>query len=237
MSDRQREQSPQTSARPGWFGSGARPLRVLLLRHGQTPMSVAGVFSGRSDPELTALGHAQAERAASWLRVRQDAGEGIDAVYTSPLVRARQTADAVAEELGIEPVTTPDLIETDFGVWEGLEFDEVHRRWPTEHADWAADPSVSAVGGESMDAVAARCGRLIGSLERSGGDGGTWQGRTVLLVSHVSPIKAILRTALEAPATVYSTLHLDLAGLSVAEFYPDRSVVREVNDTHYLQGL
>lgn len=223
------------SPRPGWFGTGGRPLRLLLLRHGQTPMSVAGVFSGRSDPELTALGREQARRAASWLKVRQDEGEGIDAVYTSPLTRARQTAEAAAGELGLDVTTTGDLIETDFGAWEGLGFDEVHRRWPTEHSDWVTDPSVPTVGGESMDDVAARCDRLVGGLVNdltAGADG-----RTVLLVSHVSPIKAILRAALQAPATVYSTLHLDLAGLSVAEFYPDRSVVREFNDTHFLRGL
>lgn len=222
------------SDRPGWFGTGDVPLRVLLLRHGQTPMSAAGVFSGRSDPALTDLGLQQADRAAHWLRRRQEEGEGIDAVYTSPLTRARQTAEAAAVSLGLDVTTAPDLIETDFGDWEGLTFDEVHRRWPTEHHRWVADPSVPSVGGESMDAVADRCSRLLGSLGYSSGAGA---GRTVLLVSHVTPIKAILRDALKAPATVFSTLHLDLAGLSVAEFYPDRSVVREFNDTHYLRGL
>ncbi|MGP5081372.1 histidine phosphatase family protein [Corynebacterium variabile] len=219
------------SSRPDWFGSGQAPLRLLLLRHGQTPMSVAGVFSGRSDPALTDLGNAQVARAASWLRTRQDQGEGIDAIYSSPLLRARQTAESAAEALDLDVTGADDLIETDFGVWEGLGFDEVHRRWPAEHADWVADPSVPTVGGESMDAVAARCDRLVDELLAGGG------GRTVLLVSHVSPIKAILRSALKAPATVYSTLHLDLAGLSVAEYYPERSVVREFNDTHYLRGL
>ena len=221
------------SAGPGWTGATGRPTRIVLARHGQTALSVDRRYSGQGDPELTDLGQAQAERTARRLAALPD----LAAVVSSPLRRCLGTAERAAEAAGVPLIVDDDLIETDFGVWEGLEFDEVHRRWPTEHADWAADPSVSAVGGESMDAVAARCGRLIGSLERSGGDGGTWQGRTVLLVSHVSPIKAILRTALEAPATVYSTLHLDLAGLSVAEFYPDRSVVREVNDTHYLQGL
>lgn len=217
--------------RPGWFGSGREPLRLLLLRHGQTPMSAAGVFSGRSDPALTELGEHQARRAADWLRQRQDAGEGITEVYTSPLVRARQTAEAAARALDLEVTVTDDLIETDFGVWEGLGFDDVHRRWPTEHAEWVADPSVPTLGGESMDAVASRCARFVGGLREQAA------GRTVLLVSHVSPIKAILRSALQVPATVYSTLHLDLAGLSVAEFYPERSVVREFNDTHYLRGL
>ena len=240
------------STRPGWFGSGGSALRVLLLRHGQTPMSAAGVFSGRSDPDLTDLGRSQAERAASWLASRQEAGEGIDEIITSPLARARQTAEAAAGALGMDVTTAEDLIETDFGVWEGLTFDEVHRRWPEEHAAWVDDPSVPSVGGESMDAVASRCARLIDSLaggrdvdrevdrdvdRDTDGNPPPAAGRTVLLVSHVSPIKAVLRSALQVPATVYSTLHLDLASLSVAEFYPGRSVVREFNDTHYLRGL
>lgn len=220
-----------TTAPPSWLGTEQPPLRLLLLRHGQTPMSVAGVFSGRSDPELTDIGHIQAQRAASWLRIRQDTGEEIDAVYTSPLVRAQQTAAAVATTLGLDITVSNDLIETDFGQWEGLGFSEVHRRWPAEHAEWIADSSVPAVGGESMDAVSTRCSNLITDLATPG------TARTVLLVSHVSPIKAILRQAMKVPATVYSTMHLDLAGLSVVEFYPGRSVVREINDIHYLRGL
>lgn len=211
------------------MGERGAPVRVLLLRHGQTEMSAAGVFSGRSDPDLTDLGVEQARRAASCLAARQDAGEGIDRIISSPLARTRQTAAAVADRLGLDVEVDDNLIETDFGEWEGLTFDEVHRRWPDEHAAWVGDTTVPTVGGESMAAVERRCGDLVQGLEQ-----GLAGPRTVLLVSHVSPIKAILRRALQVPATMYSTLHLDLAGLSNVEFYPDHSVVRGVNDTHHL---
>lgn len=207
------------------MGERGAPVRVLLLRHGQTEMSAAGVFSGRSDPDLTDLGTEQARRAASCLAARQDAGEGIDRIISSPLARTRQTAEEAASRLGLDVEVDDNLIETDFGEWEGLTFDEVHRRWPDEHAAWVGDSTVPTVGGESMAAVERRCGDLVEGLA------GT---RTVLLVSHVSPIKAILRRALQVPATMYSTLHLDLAGLSNVEFYPDHSVVRGINDTHHL---
>lgn len=212
--------------KPGWIGDRGEPVRILLLRHGQTAMSAAGVFSGRSDPELTDLGQEQVRRAASYLASRQDAGEGIDRVISSPLTRTRQTADAAAQVLGLDVETDGNLIETDFGQWEGLTFDEVQRRWPEEHAAWVADTCVPTLGGESMSQVEQRCSTLVGGLDGAG---------TVLLVSHVSPIKAILRDALQVPSTMYSTLHLDLAGLSVVEFYPGHSMVREVNDTHYLR--
>lgn len=221
------------SGAPGWMGERGAPVRVLLLRHGQTEMSAAGVFSGRSDPDLTDLGVEQARRAASCLAARQDAGEGIDRIISSPLARTRQTAAAVADRLGLDVEVDDNLIETDFGEWEGLTFDEVHRRWPDEHAAWVGDTTVPTVGGESMAAVERRCGDLVQGLAGAPEQGLTGA-RTVLLVSHVSPIKAILRRALQVPATMYSTLHLDLAGLSNVEFYPDHSVVRGVNDTHHL---
>lgn len=216
--------------RPGWMGGSGddRPLRLLLLRHGQTPMSVAGVFSGRSDPELTELGQSQVTRAADYLAQRQDGGEGIDRIISSPLTRTRQTAEAASRALGLGVGTDDNLIETDFGRWEGMTFSDVHEQWPEEHEAWVRDTTVPTVGGESMSAVERRSRALIDGLRE--GDGGT-----VLLVSHVSPIKSILREALRVPSTIYSTLHLDLAGLSVVEFYPARSMVREVNDTHYLR--
>ncbi|MDN6511305.1 MAG: histidine phosphatase family protein [Corynebacterium sp.] len=221
------------SGAPGWMGERGAPVRVLLLRHGQTEMSAAGVFSGRSDPDLTDLGVEQARRAASFLAARQDAGQGIHRIISSPLARTRQTAAAAADRLGLEVEVDDNLIETDFGEWEGLTFDEVHRRWPDEHAAWVGDTTVPTVGGESMAAVERRCGDLVQGLAGAPEQGLTGA-RTVLLVSHVSPIKAILRRALQVPATMYSTLHLDLAGLSNVEFYPDHSVVRGVNDTHHL---
>lgn len=224
------------SSGPGWMGDACAgaAVRLLLLRHGQTPMSVAGVFSGRSDPELTDLGQSQASRAAGYLAARQATGEGITRILTSPLTRTRQTAEAVGTALGLSVDTDENLIETDFGEWEGLTFSEVHRRWPDEHDAWVGDTTVPTVGGESMGAVEQRCGALVEQLLSDGEQQGQ-DLQTLLLVSHVSPIKSILRRALRVPATMYSTLHLDLAGLSVVEFYPRRSVVREVNDTHYLR--
>lgn len=228
--------SPVGSGAPGWSGADGNTLRVLLLRHGQTPMSVAGVFSGRSDPRLTELGEHQASRAAENLAARQATGEGITEIVSSPLTRARQTAEAAAQALDLDVRVDDNLIETDFGEWEGHTFADVHRHWPTEHAAWVGDTSVPTVGGESMESVEGRCRALVDGLAaaRDAAQEGQ-EPRTVLLVSHVSPIKAILRRALQAPGTMYSTLHLDLAGLSVVEFYPGRSMVREVNDTHYLR--
>ncbi|MFP5218945.1 MAG: bifunctional RNase H/acid phosphatase, partial [Actinomycetes bacterium] len=105
--------TPQTPNRlSGWQESPAPPTTTLLLRHGQTPLSVEKRFSGVGDPELTAAGREMAAAAAVRL-----ARSGADAVVSSPLRRARQTAALVAEALGVDVAADEGLRETDFGDW------------------------------------------------------------------------------------------------------------------------
>lgn len=209
----------------GWTGARGAPTRFLLLRHGQTELSVERRYSGRGNPALTELGRRQAAAAASYL-----AGQGgIDAVISSPLQRAHDTASAAADLLGLEVTVDEDLIETDFGQWEGLTFGEANSRDPELHGQWLRDTSVDPPGGESFDTVAHRVRRARNRIIAERGAG------TVLVVSHVTPIKTMLRMALDAGAGILYRLHLDLASLSVAEFYPDGgSSVRLVNQTAYL---
>ncbi|MBE9374654.1 bifunctional RNase H/acid phosphatase [Saccharopolyspora sp. HNM0983] len=219
--------TPTTSA-GSWLGAVGAPTRLLLLRHGQTAMSVDKRYSGRGDVELTALGAQQAAAAAKRLAAEAEVlgAEQPLPVICSPLARARQTAQAVVEATGGQLETDDGLLETDFGGWEGLTFGEAAAQYPQLHRGWLGDPSAEPPGGESLEAVHERvgvaCGRL---LER-------YAGRTLVLVSHVTPIKSVLRTALDAGPSVFYRLHLDLASLSVAEFYPDGNAsVRLVNDT------
>ncbi|MBF6231782.1 bifunctional RNase H/acid phosphatase [Nocardia farcinica] len=210
---------------PGWTGATGRPTRLLLLRHGQTELSVQRRYSGRGNPPLTELGREQAARAAKMLAAKG----GIAAVITSPLGRARQTAEAAAAALGVDVQTDDGLIETDFGEWEGLTFREAAERDPELHAAWLGDPSVPAPGGESFDQVRARVEAARRDLVA------LYPGRNLVVVSHVTPIKTLLQLALGVGPSLLYRLHLDLASLSIAEFYPDGgSSVRLVNDTSYL---
>jgi broad specificity phosphatase PhoE/ribonuclease HI len=210
---------------PGWTGAQGKPTRLLLLRHGQTDLSVQRRYSGRGNPVLTDLGRRQADAAANYLARRG----GIAAVVTSPLQRAYDTAAAAAKALGVDVVVNDDLIETDFGEWEGLTFSEAAERDPELHRRWLGDTSVVPPGGESFDAVHKRVRQ---ARDRIIADHGA---ATVLVVSHVTPIKTLLRIALDAGEGVLYRLHLDLASLSIAEFYPDgASSVRLVNQTSYL---
>lgn len=216
---------PEKPAAPGWTGAVGAPTRLMLLRHGQTELSVQRRYSGRGNPALTAEGRRQADAAARYLGERG----GIAAVVTSPLQRAYDTAAAAAKALGLDVVVDDDLIETDFGAWEGLTFAEAAQRDPELHRRWLRDTSVEPPGGESFDAVAHRVRRARNRIIAEHG------AATVLVVSHVTPIKTVLRLALDAGEGILYRLHLDLASLSIAEFYADgASSVRLVNQTAYL---
>lgn len=210
---------------PGWTGAAGRPTRLLLLRHGQTELSVQRRYSGRGNPPLTAVGREQAARAAKMLAAKGD----IAAIVTSPLGRARETAEAAGAALGIEVRVVDGLTETDFGDWEGLTFREAAERDPELHARWLGDPSLPAPGGESFDAVRERVEAVRRDLVAR------YPGANVVVVGHVTPIKTLLQLALGVGPSLLYRLHLDLASLSLAEFYPDGgSSVRLVNDTSYL---
>ena len=221
-------EAPKTAATTspaGWTGARGAPTRFLLLRHGQTELSTQRRYSGRGNPALTDIGRRQADAAAQYLAQMG----GIAAVITSPLQRAYDTAAAAAKVLGLDVTVDDDLIETDFGAWEGLTFGEAAERDPDLHRRWLRDTSITPPQGESFDSVATRVRRALARIVNEHG------GETVLVVSHVTPIKTLLRLALDAGDGILYRLHLDLASLSIAEFYPDGAAsVRLVNQTAYL---
>lgn len=210
---------------PGWTGATGRPTRILLARHGQTPLSVDRRYSGQGDPQLTDLGRVQAERTAA----RLAAHPHLAAVVSSPLSRALGTAERAAKAAGVPLVVDDDLIETDFGSWEGLTFREASEQDPDVHSRWLGDTTVSPPGGESFDAVRERVERGLRRIvsERPGG--------VVAVVSHVTPIKLAIRAGLNAGDDLLFRLHLDLGSVSDVRFYPDGPTsVHLVNDTSHL---
>jgi ribonuclease H / adenosylcobalamin/alpha-ribazole phosphatase len=218
------EQAAAARSKPsGWQDLGGEPTRIVLLRHGQTRMSVDRRYSGRVDVELTDLGSRQADAAAK--RIAAMDGLAGAPIITSPLTRARQTAAAVAEATGGELELHDGLLETDFGEWDGLTFTEAAERYPELHRAWIGDPTVVPPNGESLETVHERVlGARDDLLQR-------YPGQVIVVVSHVTPIKSFLRMGLGSGPELFYRLHLDLASLSMVEFYPDQNTsVRLVND-------
>jgi broad specificity phosphatase PhoE len=216
------------AAAAAWTGQIGDPTRLVLLRHGQTELSVQRRYSGHGDPELTALGHAQAAAAAARLADMPE----IAAVLSSPLRRARQTAAAVADATGAPLITRDRLIETDFGAWEGLTFGEAKERDPELHAAWLGCEEEAPPGGESFAAVGRRIEAELAAVLAD------YPGANVVLVSHVTPIKTVLRLALQGGPGILYRLHLDLASISIVDLYPDGGAsVRLVNDVAHNPAL
>lgn len=210
---------------PGWTGATGRPTRIVLARHGQTALSVDRRYSGQGDPGLTELGLHQAERTAD----RLAAIPHLAAVVSSPLQRCLSTAERAASAAGVPLVVEPDLIETDFGAWEGMTFAEAAERDPDVHSRWLGDTAVPPPGGESFAVVRTRVERGLRRIveERPGG--------VVAVVSHVTPIKLAIRAGLGVGDELLFRLHLDLASVSDVRFYPDGPTsVHLVNDTSHL---
>jgi ribonuclease H / adenosylcobalamin/alpha-ribazole phosphatase len=222
--------TPATEAsRPtglGWGAAQGQPTITLLLRHGQTPLSTERRFAGIGDIELTETGVRQGKLAGERLAARG----GVSVIVSSPLRRARQTADEVAAATGAPIVTDDDLRETDFGAWEGLTFAEAQQRWPEEVTTWLSDPEAAPPGGESFATVGIRVRRALARLlDRYARD-------TVVVVSHVTPIKTLLAEALLAPPAALYRMHLDVGALNEIHWFGDGpAVVRSLNDTGHLR--
>jgi ribonuclease H / adenosylcobalamin/alpha-ribazole phosphatase len=215
---------PATAA--GWRPAQGRATTTLLLRHGETALSSERRFAGHGDIPLTAEGLRQAAAAADRLAARG----GIDLIVTSPLQRARQTAEAVAGATGVPLEADDGLLELDFGKWEGLTIAEAAERWPDEVSAWLGSVDAAPPGGESFAAAIRRVSAALDRLLAA------HQFRTLLLVSHVSPIKIAACRALLAPPATLFRFQLDVASLCEIDWYADGpAMVRSLNDTAHLR--
>ncbi|MFF5773964.1 bifunctional RNase H/acid phosphatase [Streptomyces californicus] len=222
---------PSVTPQTGWGSApdlGA-PATLVLLRHGETALTPQKRFSGSggTDPELSAIGRDQAERAAAHFAALGTVQE----IVSSPLRRCRETAAAVAARLGLDVHVDEGLRETDFGVWEGLTFGEVRERHGDDLTAWLASPDAAPTGGgesfaEVAERVAAARDRIVAR----------YAGRTVLLVTHVTPIKTLVRLALGAPPEALFRMELSAASISAVAYYGDGNAsVRLLNDTSHLR--
>jgi ribonuclease H / adenosylcobalamin/alpha-ribazole phosphatase len=224
------DESVVAAARPtlvGWDTGLGIPTTTILLRHGETAHTVEKRFSGSGghDPELSAEGASQAAAVAA----RLGSTGGVDAVLASPMRRTRQTADAVAAALAITVREVDDFRECAFGDWEGLTFAEVRERWPAELERWLGDPTVEPPGGESFVDVRRRVLRARDQLLTR------YPRQTVLVVTHVTPIKVLVTDALGAPVEAVHRMELTPATLTELQWFEaGQTSMRRFNDAAHL---
>lgn len=201
---------------------------LVLLRHGETLLTPQRRLSGSggSNPGLSPAGRRQAEAAAEALAHRGD----IAAVVTSPMRRCRETAHSVAARLDLSVQVDRDLREADFGAWEGLTFTEVRERYPDDLSAWLASPESPPSGtDETMRQLTRRVTAVRDALLAQ------YAGATVLVVSHVGPLRTLIRLALQAPP--HSLFRMEVAAASLSTVTHDEdgtATVRALNDTHHV---
>ncbi|MDP3967922.1 MAG: bifunctional RNase H/acid phosphatase [Nocardioides sp.] len=204
----------------GWAPrTGATTL--VLVRHGATPLTAEKRFSGSggTDPGLTDEGRAQMRTAAEVVAPLAAAADGGAVLVASPLRRARESADVLAERLGADGplavVIDDDLAEIDFGSWEGLTFAEVAERDPDLVGRWRVNAAVAPPGGESLEEA---WKRVLAARDRILTE---HAGRTVVVVAHVTPIKLLVADAVGAGAQAAHRMELAPAAVCVVAHHTD----------------
>jgi len=200
-------------------------MNLYLVRHGQTPASRENRFSGRIDPSLTDAGHAMAQALAEAYGRLPWA-----AVYCSPMLRTRQTAEPLCRSAGVEPVMEPGLREIDYGEWDGMLQDEVKARWPEAFAYWAADvASRGAPGGETAFDVAGRAMAVVERIRTRHREG------NVLIVSHKATLRIIACALLGLDVRLFrERIAQPVAAVSEFEIRPSGPLLKRLGDRSHL---
>ncbi|WP_419864817.1 histidine phosphatase family protein [Candidatus Poriferisodalis sp.] len=195
---------------------------LILVRHGRTSANAAGLLQGRVDNELDEVGVRQASQIAAALS-RTD--QPPDRIISSPLLRARQTAQATAELTGLEIAIDERWSELDYGEWDGIPISEVRA---SDWQRWRADIGFAPPGGESLaqlnDRVDAACNELAALAA----------GRNVAVFTHVSPIKSAVRWALGTSDEISWHLHVSQAQITTIGFRGPMPRLSVFNDTSHL---
>jgi len=217
------EQPPSIQSQARGWGGGGEPTTVVLVRHGVTPHTTEKRFSGglaSANPGLSEEGRAQIRAVADWLA---PLAERVDALVASPVRRTRESAEIIAAVLEHEVQVEPGFAEMEFGAWDGLTFAEVGERHPEELQAWLGSLDVAPGGGESFRVVQER---VLAGLERLLAG---HAGKTVVVVSHVTPIKTLVAHALDAPLEAVFRMELTPASVTVVSYYDDRPSLRMYN--------
>ena len=199
--------------------------RIVAVRHGETVWNAEMRMQGKLDTRLSARGERQARRTAAAL-----AGEGIEAIVSSDLVRAAATAAAIADVVGLPVATDSGLRERSFGVFQGWTYAEIDERWPDDAARWRRhDPTFAPAGGESLVAFDARA---VAAMTRIATQA---RGRTLLVVTHGGVLDSLYRAATGVGLEAQRTWQLGNAAINRVLFTGERFTLVGWSDTAHLE--
>ena len=197
------------------------PLTAILIRHGVTPHTTSGAYSGGGvpGPSLSGHGRIQAAQAADLVhRIGRQIWPDVPratSIVASPMIRTQETATAISRRLGRAVVTDPRLAEGDFGEWEGLTSDEIEERWPGQLRDWHETGTFAIPGGESIAQTGQRLAGAMDDLIASS------LGKTVVVVSHAVALRSVIGTAFGAPASQWHRIRIAPASVSMIRYWAD----------------
>jgi broad specificity phosphatase PhoE len=199
--------------------------RLLLVRHAQTKLHKADRFWGKTDIELSETGTRQAEQLRDRL-----ARTKIDAVYSSTLLRARETADIIASRHKIKTIALKELCECSFGYAEGLTFQEIAEKFPGLAAELARGEAVSFPGGESLEALDRRVGVFMEKVDLLKTES------KIAIIAHGGPLRLLVCRLLGLDIRHWLQLRMDHASLSIVETYPQGNILTLLNDVSHLKS-
>ena len=202
-----------TTPKLGWAGNLGVPTSTLICRHGVTEYTAEKRFSGSGgvDLPLTDLGEAQAKALATEIIARG----GVDIVVSSPLLRTRQTAGFVADAVGCPLEIHSGIAEASFGEWDGSTYAEINERWPDELRAWLSSADVAPPGGETFNEVRSRVDEARRDMINR------HLGLRIAVISHVTPTKILVGTALEAPLQSVFRMELSPCSISTISWFAD----------------
>ncbi|MDP6099924.1 MAG: histidine phosphatase family protein [Dehalococcoidia bacterium] len=197
-------------------------MRLILVRHGQTQWNVERRFQGSSsDIELNEQGRRQAWAAGEAMKA-----EKIDAIYSSPLSRARDTAQQIAQHHDLQVTLETDFTEIDGGDLEGSPFGQLPEEHPAFWKQWREGTgSISCPGGESLDDVMERAWAALRRIrDRHHGD-------TVVVVCHTFTVIALFLRALDLAPGLFRRLRLEVGSFTEIDLNGDQARLVKFNDT------
>jgi probable phosphoglycerate mutase len=209
---------------------------IILVRHGRTLLTESHRISGRggSDPQLSEAGIQDAQAVAEELTKVSHSGPYArvvkpTVVVSSPIARTRETASIVAKRLGIPVEINEDIAEISFGDWDGNTNQEVAENWPEQYEQWRGDVKISPPGGESLEEFDVRVQKGLADILEN------YEGQTVIVVSHVMPIRGFLKSALQAGWPAYWRTSVAPCSMSIIRFWGNEAAeITVVNQTNHL---